>query len=193
MQCRVVGRFGPGVPGPHDDLEVEFTARTGPFAMSTTPDILLRYELAEWVECLDQLASGATVVWRDSGRTLELTFAPVNDGVRVTVNDEPGSGAELVLPIYPDHPDWSPSIGAYFRTSRTGFHRSREKPARVCGPGCPPTERHKPSRRAGSIPRICRAATASRPEQAAGDPRGFRLTERSDRRWARDLVPRCSP
>ena len=30
LEVRVLGRFGPGVPGPHDDLEVEFTAKRDP-------------------------------------------------------------------------------------------------------------------------------------------------------------------
>lgn len=69
LEVRVLGRDGPGVPGPHDDLDVELTAAAGPFAMSVT-DVLLRDELADWAACLDRLASGEAAIWRDSGRTL---------------------------------------------------------------------------------------------------------------------------
>ena len=105
LEVRVLRRNGLGVPGPHDDLEVELSAKAGPFSMATF-DILSRGELADWALGLDQLASGATFAWRDSGRTLQLTFAPIVDGVRVTVLDEPGSGAEMSLSIYPETHDW---------------------------------------------------------------------------------------
>jgi hypothetical protein len=105
LTIRVVSRYGPGIPGPHDDLQVEFAAEAGPFSMAT-PDIVSRDELADWAECLDQLASGETAVWRDSGRSLALAFAPLDGGVQVTVTDEPSSGAELVLSIYPDSANW---------------------------------------------------------------------------------------
>lgn len=105
LTIRVVGRYGPGVPGPHDDLKVELTAEAGPFTMAT-PDIITRDELVDWATCLDQLASGETAVWRDSGRTLALVFAPLDGGFQVTITDEPGSGAELVLPVYPDDSSW---------------------------------------------------------------------------------------
>lgn len=41
LTIRVIGRYGPGVPGPHDDLEVEFVAIAGPFKFAKS-DILAR-------------------------------------------------------------------------------------------------------------------------------------------------------
>lgn len=106
LTIKVLGRFGLGVPGPHDDLEVEFVANAGPFGLSTS-DVLSRFELSELASCLDRAAEGETSRWRDSGRTMLVVFEPDADGVRVTVVDETSSGAELMLPFQLGGVDWT--------------------------------------------------------------------------------------
>ena len=105
LTVRVMGRYGPGVPGPHDDLEVEITAEAGPFTFAKS-DILARDELAELAACLERIAEGEPTVWRDTGRTMPIAFVPEAGAVQVTLIDETSSGAELMLPFYPDDADW---------------------------------------------------------------------------------------
>lgn len=51
-------------------------------------------------------STGTTEFTAGDPSGLELTFEPIVDGVRVIVIDKPGSGAELVLSIYPEAGDW---------------------------------------------------------------------------------------
>lgn len=105
LTVRVVGRFGPGVPGPHDDLEVEIAAEAGPFTFAKS-DILARDELAELAACLERIAGGQPAIWRDTGRTMPIAFVPEAGGVQVTLIDETSSGARLMLPFYLEDADW---------------------------------------------------------------------------------------
>lgn len=94
----VTGRFGAGVPEHHDHLSAQLVVDAGVFRLHAE-DVVTRGDLDEWSRCLDALSIGDEATWRDTGRTIVLTVAPDDGGAIVTILDEPGSGAQLVVPV----------------------------------------------------------------------------------------------